>query len=614
MRQRSLSRTPRCACAGILVGFAMTLAACPKEQPAPKGPILRWKARAGESLVYRYAMVQHHRAAQAKEPEKSSEKGELRVDWGTSGRAWLIAKPGRVLKIDEAALELTAAKNSLLFPLPPGPLTAKGDEHAWVVKGLGGASNLANPDQRVRETVRLVSADRRTARVAWTRTVDVVSPPQPKTLRSKQHALEKGQGTFDLAAGRYVALQTTQTVTYELDIGAGKPRSGTLKTAFKLTLDLARSKARTALRRRMEQSARTAERGVAEYVRQHPASAELRGVVDEALKGDLPVGTPAFAFHATANPLGLWREGLASHRSAEERERFVRALSLLQSIPAASSALSDEVVALLRPRVAGEPALQRLVAGLPDPRWKTALEALASAQDPQISERARKSLSELAAEGQGDDPRALRARAADPGAFAELGHRLILGDRDPKALVAVLIEVLEAKDTPPFSRQLCVQWLEGITRRVHGDDVAAWQAFWRQNKDRPFNAWLVDVARSGSPLLRINALMGLGQQPPSRAGLQELLAGLASPLARVRLNAAAALASWRDGRAVPVLLELLAHPTVGFRQTAFVQLARFHDATLGYRPEGPEEQRAAALGRWRGWAARAKLQRVDPRE
>ena len=107
------------------------------------------------------------------------------------------------------------------------------------------------------------------------------------------------------------------------------------------------------------------------------------------------------------------------------------------------------------------------------------------------------------------------------------------------------------------------------------------------------------------------ALGALGRAKPTRAGLRLLLSDLRSPRPLVQSAAAAALASWHDGRAVPTLLRHLDHPQRTFRYGAFGALSSLHDTTLGYDPEADEASRAEAVGRWRGWAAEAKLGRVE---
>jgi HEAT repeat protein len=63
------------------------------------------------------------------------------------------------------------------------------------------------------------------------------------------------------------------------------------------------------------------------------------------------------------------------------------------------------------------------------------------------------------------------------------------------------------------------------------------------------------------------------------------------------------LAEHKDERAIPVLMDMLADDNSQVRGMALVALAYFHDTTLGYDPEGDTGNRAAALRRWRAWAA-----------
>lgn len=587
----------------MLVVALGPLSACSK--PAGrKGPLLRWKLRAKESLVYRYEL-ERSRTLTSGKTHTEKERGELRVDGNKDGEARLVFEPARAFAMmPESQLKLVHDKDSLLFPLPPAALTRELQRHTWQIKGLGGASNVAVPAFEVKDEVKLLGVEAGVARLAWTRKIGLVMPKVTKALQMTQTIEEQGTGSFDLKAGRYISVSAKQKTEFELGTGGKERKRGVLLGSLQLTLDLPRSQQRTALRKTGAEPP-----DVAAYLRQHPMAKELRAVIDAWLKAKQPMPTAALYFHLQAHPRRTWLEGLASHRSAKDRQAFAQGMTLVY---ASGKKLPDSVVLLLRGRMAQEPAMQAFVAQRADPRLAELHRILSRSKDEALAKRARRALGKLEQRARQASPQALLALAKDPRAFVKAGHHLLFSSADPKALVEVLIRILKRKDTATFNRQLCVQWLEGIARRALGSDVAAWEAFWQQNKARPFSAWLVDAARQKTPLLRLNALMGLATQLPFRAGLKELLSGLKASEDRVRLQAAVALARWRDGRAVAVLLAFLEHSQAAYRQTAFIALAAFHDTTLGYDPQGKEAERTLALRRWKAWAAQAKLPKVLP--
>lgn len=564
---------------------------------------MRWKLRAKESLVYRYEL-ERSRTLTSGKLHTEKERGELRVDGTKDGQARLLFQPARAFAMmPESQLTLDHDKDSLLFPLPPAALTREPQRHSWQIKGLGGASNVAVPAFEVKDEVKLLGVEADVARISWTRRITLVMPKATKAPQMTQTIEEKGMGSFDLKAGRYISVSAEQKTDFELSVG-GKRKRGLLLGSLRLTLDLPRSQKRTALRKTGAEPP-----DVAAYLREHPMAKELRAVIDAWLKSKQPMPTAALSFHLQAHPRRTWLEGLANHRNAKERQAFVHGMTLLYG---GGKRLPDAVVLLLRGRMGQEPATQAFIAQRDDPRLAELHRILSRSKDEALAKRARRTLGELEQRARHASPQALLALAKDPRAFVKVGHHLLSSTSDPKALFEVLIRVLKRKDTATFNRQLCVQWLEGIARRALGSDAAAWEAFWQKNKARPFSAWLVDAARQKTPLLRLNAFMGLATQLPFRAGLRVLIEGSRASEDRVRLQAAVALARWHDGRAVPVLLPFLEHGQPAYRQTALIALGAFHDTTLGYDPQGKEAERTLAVRRWKGWAAQAKLEPTRP--
>lgn len=587
-----------------LLASLCVLAACPKQQAkpvTPAGALLRWKFDSGQSLVYAIQSESTGGFGGQKQ-KKETVKGMYYLDAYARGRALLRANPEKIIRAMELDLELSTDRNTMIFPLPPFPVTRSPRAHTSKISGLGVSSTAVVPGYAITDEVRLLGSNGKVARIAWTRRIK-----QTGTKKIKHDTRQQGSGTFDLAAGRYVKLRYTSKTNYSQNIsGDGDPITMTDSSKVRLTLDEPLSKKRTRARQRMKREASKAARDYAAYARSHPASAELRQAVDQYLAQR---SASALNFYLLANPRGLWQEGLAKHRSRADKKKFLQVMLPFMMVPVG---LTGEVVDFLRSRVAQEPLLRRYVAGLADPRLKEALVRLRRCRDRSVARQAAESLKKLEARGT-VKPGKLLELAADSSGFVQLGHRFVLdGEGDPRQVIGVLIQVLGKKETTKFNRQLCVQWLEGLTSRALGKDAVAWKTFWDRNKDRPVSVMLAESAREGNPLMRINALTHLGKSKPSRAGLVELLRGLKSPFARVRAAAAVGLATWRDGRAVPALLDLLEHPLSGYRQTGLAGLSLFHTTTLGFRPPGKEAARAVAVGRWRGWAAQARLPRVNP--
>jgi hypothetical protein len=584
-----------------------SLAACSRQQSASSTTKLQWKFNEGESLVYKYQVEQNHTSTSDKKSEKKTEEGKVLLDCTKKGHSRLSFDPERLFDLPESQLELSSNKNSMFFPIPPFPLSKSPKTHRWVIKGLGGASNVADPDYKITETVRLVDSNIEQAQVSWSRDIEVVMPKSMKMIKTKQSIKVTGKGTFDLKEGRYTKISLFENIKYKMDFGEGRTESGTIEASTKLDLDKDLSQKRTEFRRGSLKASVEAKKSFADYVQNHPAEKEIDAAIDELLKRDVPVGTPVFSFHVHAHPEKVWQAGLAKHRTDKEKKTFVRAMSVQQIAP---SMMPDEVIGFFKTHVMDEPALYHYISGLADARLESTLKAMSKMEDQSVAQRARKTLDKLS---QGKNPQNLMKFAADQ-SFIALGHTIILGGGDMKQLVDVLIQVLANEAADKINRQVCVQWLEGITRRALGDDVAAWRTFWKKNRDRQFRDWLVDATRNENQLMKLSALQGLGDLPPFEKGLDVLLESLMSTVPRVRLTAAAALASWDDGRALNVLIDFLKHPMEEYRRTAFVQLASFHKTTLGFQPGGKEEDRAAAIGRWEGWASQAKLPRVDSKD
>ncbi len=121
--------------------------------------------------------------------------------------------------------------------------------------------------------------------------------------------------------------------------------------------------------------------------------------------------------------------------------------------------------------------------------------------------------------------------------------------------------------------------------------------------DRP--AVLANLLRAlsdGSPVVRRTAVTRLGLMD-AREALPELSSVIHDPDVSVRTAYARALARCGGDAAVQPLVALLEDRSVQLRAHAFGVLKQMADKTFGYSPTASVQQRAAAAGKWRKWAA-----------
>lgn len=121
--------------------------------------------------------------------------------------------------------------------------------------------------------------------------------------------------------------------------------------------------------------------------------------------------------------------------------------------------------------------------------------------------------------------------------------------------------------------------------------------------DRP--AVLANLLRAlsdGSPVVRRTAVTRLGLMD-AREALPELCSVIHDPDVSVRTAYARALARCGGDAAVQPLVALLEDRSVQLRAHAFGVLKQMADKTFGYSPTASVQQRAAAAGKWRKWAA-----------
>jgi len=121
--------------------------------------------------------------------------------------------------------------------------------------------------------------------------------------------------------------------------------------------------------------------------------------------------------------------------------------------------------------------------------------------------------------------------------------------------------------------------------------------------DRP--AVLANLLRAlsdGSPVVRRTAVTRLGLMD-AREALPELCSVIHDPDVSVRTAYARALARCGGDAAVQPLVALLEDRSVQLRAHAFGVLKQMAEKTFGYSPTASVQQRAAAAGKWRKWAA-----------
>ncbi|MBX3247493.1 MAG: protein kinase [Myxococcales bacterium] len=262
-----------------------------------------------------------------------------------------------------------------------------------------------------------------------------------------------------------------------------------------------------------------------------------------------------------------------------------------------ASALGVAPIRLALARANGEIELLHgdELAGSTDPSLRDVVERFAGGSDAALRDQARETLRTVSRE-----PSELRTMGLDE--LSRHGTRM-LGVAPPERLVPVLIDILA--DAPEGPRAaISVQWLEALTMQANGNDVGAWRRFWAEHRDRPHRAWCLEAAGSPVPLLRAQAFRALAAHDPSDDVRARLTAALDDPIMSVRDAAARTLLAWGDDAGLDHALRALESFSLPRRHVGFEMLSRFGDHALGYAPDASEEDRVAAIARWREWSSR----------
>jgi hypothetical protein len=566
---------------------AFVLAGCASKSGQPT--TILWQLPKSESLAYKVT-AEGGAVVDGEDKGKQDFSGYLYVDVDGEGSANIRLETGQPI-FGMTSMALKADASNFFFPLPEAPIAGKPLAQKMTIKGLGNTANQTNPDLEVSETLTKTAANGSSASLNFSRKGKAVGAT-PLGLELD----EDGKGTFDLQAGRYQRLERTTKMTMSGDFG-GESTNMALTVKLTLEFDAERSKTRTKERAQLREPPVSAEE-LAEYLKANPADVEIAAAVRK-LSNNMP--TAYLFFHLRANPVATWKR--AMELPAEEQETFVSGVSFHVG---RGQRLPQPLVDWMKSELPNQPALENAVANMQDERLREQLVSLAALSGPDKEWIARRA---------GDSLRAIDAQKAGPGAlltagereFMEIGHALQAEGQDYKALVRVLIQVLEkavnssSKSTMPLD-DLSVQWLEGLASRSFRKDVKAWKEFWEVNMDKPYCQWMIEAAGQDTPLLVNNALSKLSTCRDSKAATDYLATRVEKDSGDSRHLAALSLAEHKDQRAVPVLIDMLAGDNQQLRAMALVALANFHNTTLGYDPEGDDAIRAAALRRWRAWA------------
>ncbi|MCP4449459.1 MAG: HEAT repeat domain-containing protein [Myxococcales bacterium] len=571
-----------------LVLSVLVLAGCTSKSGQPT--TIRWQLPKGESLAYKVT-AEGGAVVDGEDKGKQDFSGYIYVDVDGEGSANIRLETGQPI-FGMTSMALKADASNFFFPLPEAPIAGKPLGQKMTIKGLGNTANQTNPDIEVSETLTKTAADGSSASLNFSRKGKAAGAT-PLSLELE----EDGKGTFDLQAGRYQRLERTTKMTMSGDLG-GDSTNMAVTVKFTLEFDAERSKTRTKERAQLREPPVSADE-LAKYLKANPVESEISNAVRKLSNHGMP--TAFLFFHLRANPVATWQQAMAL--PSEEREAFVSGVSFHVG---RGQRLPQALVDWFKAELPKQPALEDAVANMQDARLREQLVPLAALSGPDkemIARRAGDSLKAIDAQEAG--PKALLT--ADERQFMEIGHALQAEGQDYRALVPILIEVLEkAASSSSTSKMplddLCVQWLEGLVSRSFRKDVKAWKAFWEANKHKPYCQWMVEAAGQDTPLLVNNALSKLSTCRESREATDYLASRAQKDTGDTRHLAALSLAEHNDKRAIPVLIDMLAGDNQQLRAMALVALANFHNTTLGYDPEGDDASRAAALRRWRAWA------------
>ncbi|MFK7984993.1 MAG: hypothetical protein AB8I08_03105 [Sandaracinaceae bacterium] len=448
-------------------------------------------------------------------------------------------------------------------------LPSPSDPAEWVVPGEGRTSNVVRADFVVQDEHEVTEGDEGLVVV---------------TTRVARFALLgemrcRYEGLFDPAHERYIRMRSECSTSLDTSGSglSGRAMEARGRSRFEASFDEEAAALRRASLARYPTLRSEARDGLDAYLAAHPVESEITRALDA---GNLPL------FYTRSHAAEVWTAVLDNDRYHPLFPRL--------TMPYFLGGLPDEVVPVLLARL-DDPDVARFVAGSTDPELRAAVERLAAGEAGVLRERAAETL--LTASRQ---PADLRGMALNE--LAMYGTRM-LAVAPPERYVPVLIDILaEAPDGPRSA--IVVQWLEALTLRSHGRDVAAWQGFWTEHHDRPHRAWCLDAAESSVPLLRAAAFRSLAAQDPGDPARALLTTALADPAEGVRDAAARTLLVWGDRAAFAHALRALDSFSLARRRVGFDMLTYFGEHALGYAPDAPEEERVAAIARWRAWAAR----------
>lgn len=572
---------------------ALILTGCGSKTTSGKHSTVQWQLPKNQSLAYRVT-AEGSAVIDGMKQAAQNVTGYVFVDVGGDGDANIRLETGQPI-FGMTSMALEPGASNFFFPLPQSPMSVDPLVQSLTIKGLGTTATQTSPDIAVTETLTRTADDGKTVRLTFDRKGKAVGET-PLGLQLE----EKGEGTFDVKAGRYQRLERTTIMTTRGDI-AGQKIDMAMTVVFTLEFDDERSKARTQETAQLRGPPVSAEE-LASYLEANPARVEIARTLQQ-LTGGQP-GAVLF-FHLRANPLAIWQAAMAL--PAEGAEAFVSAVSFYIG---RGTPLPQPLIDWFASELPRRPVLENAVAHIPDERLREQLVALAAMSDPDkewVASQAGDSLAAIDAQKAG--PKVLLT--TDESQFMQVGMALQAEGQDPRGLVAVLIEVLETSKTsssPPSDLvqmplgPICVQWLEGLTSRSFGEDVAAWKSFWKANQSKPYCQWMIEAAGQDTPLLVHNALSRLATCGESREVADYLVARVEKDPGDAGHIAALSLAEHKDRRAIPALIDMLAGDNPQFRTMALVALGNFHTTTLGYDPEGDDVSRAVALRRWRAWA------------
>lgn len=449
------------------------------------------------------------------------------------------------------------------FPTPSDPTE-------WVVPGEGRTSNVVRPDLVVRDRHEVTESDEG-RRIVTTRVASFAPLGEARC---------RHEGLFDAARGRYVRMRTECTTQLDTS-GASIEGMNNLQVRStsrdESTFDAELTAARRATLAQHPRIRREARTGLDAYLESHPLEAEIARALDA---GRLP------PFYTESHPARVWAAVLDEDRH--------RPLFQDLTLPYLMGRLPEAVMPVLRARLA-DPDVARFVAGSTDPSLRDVVERFAGGSDAALRDQARETLRTVSRE-----PSELRTMGLDE--LSRHGTRM-LGVAPPERLVPVLIDILA--DAPEGPRAaISVQWLEALTMQANGNDVGAWRRFWAEHRDRPHRAWCLEAAGSPVPLLRAQAFRALAAHDPSDDVRARLTAALDDPIMSVRDAAARTLLAWGDDAGLDHALRALESFSLPRRHVGFEMLSRFGDHALGYAPDASEEDRVAAIARWREWSSR----------